>query len=80
MGGDHVPTLPVLKRILAMLDEELLISIERQVPGEEPKREVGISGEARHGLSTIAVLIWFARSTNSPAKTRPPLFSMLTRA
>lgn len=26
-GGDHIPTIPVLKRILAVLDEELLIGI-----------------------------------------------------
>lgn len=39
-GGEHIPTIPVLKRILAVLDEELLIGIERQVPDEEPEREV----------------------------------------
>lgn len=39
-GGEHMPTIPVLKRILAVLDEELLIGIERQVPDEEPEREV----------------------------------------
>jgi ribosome-binding protein aMBF1 (putative translation factor) len=39
-GGGHIPTIPVLKRILAVLDEELLIGIERQTPGEEPEREV----------------------------------------
>ena len=39
-GGDHIPTIPVLKRILAVLDEELLIGVERQVPDEEPEREV----------------------------------------
>ena len=38
--GDHVPTIPVLKRILAVLDEELLIGIERTVPDEEPEREI----------------------------------------
>lgn len=38
--GDHIPTIPVLKRILAVLDEELLIGIERQVPDEGPEREV----------------------------------------
>jgi ribosome-binding protein aMBF1 (putative translation factor) len=38
--GDHIPTIPVLKRILAVLDEELLIGIERRVPDEEPEREV----------------------------------------
>jgi len=39
-GGAHMPTIPVLKRILAVLDEELLIGIERQVPDEEPEREL----------------------------------------
>ena len=39
-GGDHVPTIPVLKRILAVLDEELLIGIERTMPDEEPEREI----------------------------------------
>lgn len=39
-GGDHIPTIPVLKRVLAVLDEQLLIGIERQVADEEPVREV----------------------------------------
>jgi DNA-binding XRE family transcriptional regulator len=39
-GGNHMPTIPVLKRILAVLDEELLIGIERQVPDEEPECEL----------------------------------------
>jgi ribosome-binding protein aMBF1 (putative translation factor) len=39
-GGEHIPTIPVLKRVLAVLDEGLLIGIERQVPDEEPEREV----------------------------------------
>ena len=30
-----MPTIAVLKRILGVLDEELLIGIERQVPDEE---------------------------------------------
>ncbi len=38
--GGHMPTIPVLKRILAVLDEELLIGVERQVPDSEPEREV----------------------------------------
>jgi ribosome-binding protein aMBF1 (putative translation factor) len=38
--GDHIPTIPVLKRILAVLDEDLLIGIERREVGEEPEREV----------------------------------------
>ena len=44
-GGDHIPTIPVLKRILAVLDEELLIGIERRVPDEEPEREVAPAPE-----------------------------------
>jgi DNA-binding XRE family transcriptional regulator len=28
--GDHIPTIPVLQRILTVLDEQLLIGIERQ--------------------------------------------------
>jgi ribosome-binding protein aMBF1 (putative translation factor) len=39
-AGDHIPTIPVLKRVLAVLDEELLIGIERRLPDEEPEREV----------------------------------------
>jgi ribosome-binding protein aMBF1 (putative translation factor) len=39
-AGDHIPTIPVLQRILAVLDEELLIGIERRLPEEEPEREV----------------------------------------
>jgi ribosome-binding protein aMBF1 (putative translation factor) len=44
-SGAHIPTIPVLKRILAVLDEELLIGIERQVPDEEPEREVAPAPE-----------------------------------
>jgi DNA-binding XRE family transcriptional regulator len=44
-GGGHMPTIPVLKRILAVLDEELLIGIERQVPNEEPERELAPAPE-----------------------------------
>lgn len=44
-GGDHIPTIPVLKRILAVLDEELLIGIERQVPDQEPERELAPAPE-----------------------------------
>lgn len=38
--GDHIPTIPVLARILSVLDEQLLIGIERHVAGEEPEREI----------------------------------------
>src|ERR1700742_491821 len=44
-GGDHMPTIVVLKRILAVLDEELLIGIESQAPGEEPERELAPAPE-----------------------------------
>jgi len=44
-GGNHMPTIPVLKRILSVLDEELLIGIERRVPDEEPEREVAPAPE-----------------------------------
>lgn len=39
-SGEHIPTIPVLNRILAVLDEQLLIGIERKTPGHEPEREV----------------------------------------
>lgn len=39
-GGDHMPTIPVLQRILQVLGEDLLIGIERAVPGDEPDREL----------------------------------------
>lgn len=42
-GGEHIPTIPVLQRVLAVLDEELLIGIQRQVPDEEPEREVALA-------------------------------------
>lgn len=39
--GEHLPTLPVLKRILAVLDEELLIGVERRGGlEEEAEREI----------------------------------------
>jgi transcriptional regulator with XRE-family HTH domain len=39
-SGEHIPTIPVLNRILAVLDEQLLIGIERTNPGQEPEREL----------------------------------------
>lgn len=39
-GGQHIPTVPVLKRILAVLGEELLIGIERRGDNGETEREV----------------------------------------
>lgn len=44
-GGEHIPTIPVLKRILRVLDEDLLIGIERQVADGEPEREVAPAPE-----------------------------------
>jgi ribosome-binding protein aMBF1 (putative translation factor) len=37
--GDHIPTIPVLQRILRVLDEELLIGIERR-GDDDLEREV----------------------------------------
>jgi len=39
-SGEHIPTIPVLNRILAVLDEQLLIGIERKSPGQESEREL----------------------------------------
>lgn len=44
-SGDHIPTIPVLKRILAVLDEQLLIGIEHKTDGQEPEREVAPAPE-----------------------------------
>lgn len=38
--GDHIPKIQVLENILSVLDEQLLIGIERQVPDGEPEREI----------------------------------------
>jgi DNA-binding XRE family transcriptional regulator len=45
-SGDHIPTIPVLTRILAVLDERLLIGIERKSPGHEPEREFAPAPES----------------------------------
>ena len=45
-SGEHIPTIPVLNRILAVLDEQLLIGIERKIPGQEPEREVAPAPES----------------------------------
>lgn len=37
--GAHMPTVSVLKRVLAVLDEELLIGVERQGAGGESEQE-----------------------------------------
>lgn len=39
-SGTHIPTIPVLSRIFAALDERLLIAIERDTPDGEPEREI----------------------------------------
>jgi ribosome-binding protein aMBF1 (putative translation factor) len=39
-SGTHIPTIPVLTRIFAVLDERLLIGIERDTPDGEPEREI----------------------------------------
>jgi DNA-binding XRE family transcriptional regulator len=44
-SGEHIPTIPVLTRILAVLDEQLLIGIERTTPGEEHEREIAPAPE-----------------------------------
>jgi transcriptional regulator with XRE-family HTH domain len=44
-SGEHIPTISVLKRILAVLDEQLLIGIERTTPGEEHEREIAPAPE-----------------------------------
>jgi ribosome-binding protein aMBF1 (putative translation factor) len=46
-GGDHMPTIAVLKRILAVLDEELLIGIERIETDGDPERVVALVPEIR---------------------------------
>ena len=38
--GDHIPTIPVLKRVLAVLDEELLIGIEPRSAKDDTEREI----------------------------------------
>jgi DNA-binding XRE family transcriptional regulator len=39
-SGTHIPTIPVLMRIFAVLDERLLIGIERDTPDGEPEQEI----------------------------------------
>jgi ribosome-binding protein aMBF1 (putative translation factor) len=45
-SGEHIPTIPVLKRILAVLDEQLLIGVEHKAPGQEPEREIAPAPES----------------------------------
>jgi ribosome-binding protein aMBF1 (putative translation factor) len=51
-SGDHMPTVEVLQRILRVLGEELLIGIERAVPGDEPERELAPPPEIAEPPST----------------------------
>ncbi len=44
-SGEHIPTIPVLKRILAVLDEQLLIGIERTTTDERLEREIAPAPE-----------------------------------
>ena len=44
-SGAHIPTIPVLKRILAVLDEQLLIGIERTNREDELEREIAPAPE-----------------------------------
>jgi len=44
-SGEHIPTIPVLKRILAMLDEQLLIGIERATPEDDRELEIAPAPE-----------------------------------
>lgn len=39
--GDHLPTIPVLQRILLVLGEDLLLGVERAIPDDEAEREFG---------------------------------------
>jgi ribosome-binding protein aMBF1 (putative translation factor) len=39
-SGEHIPTIPVLKRVLAVLDEQLLIGIERMTSDDGLEREI----------------------------------------
>jgi DNA-binding XRE family transcriptional regulator len=44
-SGTHIPTIPVLTRIFAVLEERLLIGIERDTPDGEPEREIAPAPE-----------------------------------
>jgi predicted transcriptional regulator len=44
-SGDHIPTIPVLKRVLAVLDEQLLIGIERMTSDQGLEREIAPAPE-----------------------------------
>ncbi len=44
-SGVHIPTIPVLTRIFAVLEERLLIGIERDTPDGESEREIAPAPE-----------------------------------
>lgn len=44
-SGGHMPTIPVLARILAVLDEQLLIGMEPMGLGDEGEREIAPAPE-----------------------------------
>jgi ribosome-binding protein aMBF1 (putative translation factor) len=49
-SGDHIPTIPVLTRVLAVLDERLLLGIERDASdAAEPERELAPAPELAFG-------------------------------
>ena len=68
-GGNHIPTIPVLKRILAVLDEELLVGIERQVPDGEPERylhfEIAVDLRCATPISSSSALLDFGLTISS---------------
>jgi ribosome-binding protein aMBF1 (putative translation factor) len=45
-SGEHMPTIPVLARILAVLDERLLLGVERDTPDAGPEREFAPAPDA----------------------------------
>ncbi len=69
----RIPTIPVLKRILAVLDEQLLIGIERQVPDEEPEREVAPVTELKHMRWAASKAGWRRSSSLAAFATLPRL-------
>ena len=50
-GGDHMPTIPVLQRILRVLGEELLIGIEQAASWLSPEQEPDHRAEAQDRTS-----------------------------
>jgi ribosome-binding protein aMBF1 (putative translation factor) len=48
-SGEHIPTILVLKRILAVLDEQLLIGVERATPEDDRELEIAPAPEILSG-------------------------------